>query len=398
MPLFKGSLTVTRFRVRSGTIPDTNPFPWEDIENAISENAFQPAASMTSVEVRSGWSDIFDPLSTDFTRRDAWAFNNYVALGVRVEQKKVPGKLFTATLRRRISAWCREHQRERCPATVREEIREGLREEMLRHVLPTLKHHEVLWSMNEGHVLVLGTSVDLLDRVRKLIPRTFATITPDGPLEWLPASQARALLDIGATSFQADASDTTPDSLARDHEDDDVLEEEETLLPPPVLADFLTWLWYVTEENDGRVDIGDKSVQIWVDERLVFRDTGETSSSVSICTSDPSRAREAKIALLSGRVPKEMRLEIRIEDRSYNATLHGHDLALSTAKLPGLVKGGDPAEILYERMFLYEELHWVLTALFRQFSELRTSSAWWNTAVPAMRAWVKEGSKPDPVS
>ena len=48
---------------------------------------------------------------------------------------------------------------------------------------------------------------------------------------------------------------------------------------------------------------------------------------------------------------------------------------------------GDPAEIVYERMFLYEELHWMVGMLFRKFGAAR-ASADWSPFADRMREWA----------
>lgn len=57
-------------------------------------------------------------------------------------------------------------------------------------------------------------------------------------------------------------------------------------------------------------------------------------------------------------------------------------------KLPGTVKSGGLAEVLYDRMALYEELEHLVSQLFVLFAEARTSPTWGTAVVPALRAWA----------
>jgi len=47
--------------------------------------------------------------------------------------------------------------------------------------------------------------------------------------------------------------------------------------------------------------------------------------------------------------------------------------------------------VLYERMFLYEDLFFVIRALYRRFAQERTSPDWAGVHLPAMRAWAAAG-------
>ena len=125
----------------------------------------------------------------------------------------------------------------------------------------------------------------------------------------------------------------------------------------------------------------------WVDDRLSFRSAGEDKVNAVLTGDNPSTTPEARAALAGGKVLRDVRLALRRDDREYAVTLRGSGIQIAGAKLPALVKTGDPAEIIYERMFLYEELNWMVGAMFRRFAEERTSPEWSGFA-DRMRAWA----------
>lgn len=173
-------------------------------------------------------------------------------------------------------------------------------------------------------------------------------------------------------------------------------EETQAALPGHIASDFYLWLWYRSETGQGRVapempadsQEDPQLIEFWVQDRIAFRVVGENKVSAVVTGDHPSGAPEARAALAGGKVLRDLRLAFRREDREYSVLLKGAGVEVGAAKIPGLVKTGDPAEILYERMFLYEELHWVIQALFRAYSAERTSDAWEERILPNMRRWA----------
>ncbi len=176
--------------------------------------------------------------------------------------------------------------------------------------------------------------------------------------------------------------------------------EESEGAPPHVASEFFLWLWYQSETGQGRVDLGETGgkVEFWVDDRIAFRAVGEEKVSAVMTGENPSLSPEARAALAGGKVLRDLRLALRREDREYFVTLKAPRIEIAAAKLPGLVKSGDEGEVLYERMFLYEELHFVLGGMFRAFAEARCGDTWRNQTVPDLRRWVAAGTARSPDS
>ena len=169
-----------------------------------------------------------------------------------------------------------------------------------------------------------------------------------------------------------------------------MMEDDARPLLAHLPSEFLTWLWFVTEENGGRMDLGGDvgSVEIWVDDRIAFRSMSDDKNRAVITSENASSTREARAALAAGRVVKELRLMLKRDDREFSFILRGPTLDICQAKLPGTVKNGGLAEVLYDRMYLYEELHFVNAALLKRFATERTSEDWHEVTAPRMRSWV----------
>lgn len=167
--------------------------------------------------------------------------------------------------------------------------------------------------------------------------------------------------------------------------------EEPTPVLPHLAAEFLLWLWWSASQRACHADLGEPhgEVDFWVDDRLAFKAPDEGKAAAVITGENPAEALEARAAVAGGKVLRELRLCIRREDREFAATLKAPQLDLAQVSLPQVVKG-DGEEALYDRMFLYEELHGLVAAFFRQFAEDRVSGEWAMARLPAIRAWIAE--------
>lgn len=198
MSLFKGALTVRRYRVL-GTPPDDFRTVYPDL---LQEKAFHEPMGLTRSEEIEGWVLVQNLLDTDFSNLDKWLYNQYVAAGLRIDKKTLPSKLFRAMLEKRVAAWCAEHSRERAPASIRTELKELLEDELYARTLPRVSVVEFCWNLVEGWVVVLNTSEGPNDRFRRRFRDTFGLgLAPFSPLDFLDDEPELATaLEIGGLS------------------------------------------------------------------------------------------------------------------------------------------------------------------------------------------------------
>ncbi len=171
----------------------------------------------------------------------------------------------------------------------------------------------------------------------------------------------------------------------------DVVYDEPTPVLPHVSAEFLLWLWWSAAHSGCRADLGPElgPVDFWVDDRLAFRTPDEGKAAAVITGENPAESPEARAAVAGGKVLRELRLCIRRDEREFAVTLKAPSLDMAQVSLPQVVAGGGE-EALYDRMFLYEELHSLVAAFFQRFAEDRTGGSWSDQTASAIRAWVGE--------
>src|SRR5262249_37326891 len=100
---------------------------------------------------------------------------------------------------------------------------------------------------------------------------------------------------------------------------------------------------------------------------------------------------DLRYALAGGLAVKEADLRLEIDERVFTFGLAAEHFDLKRVKLPELLSEGDE-ERADERMTLLAQLDAALKSAFAHFLELRAKPAWTKTVVPAIRAWLDEGT------
>ncbi len=183
MGIVTGALTVARFRV----LGEPSGEGWRDAyRDRLNEFGFrEPPQGMGKEEVE-GWVQVHNLLDTEFDDFNRWLYNEVALFALRVDKKRLPAKLFRATLDKRCEEWATEREVERCPSAIRSEIKDELEDAWLKRTLPAVSVTEAAWSITGGYVLLHSLSEGTADRFRKRFFRTFGLkLVPWSPLDWL---------------------------------------------------------------------------------------------------------------------------------------------------------------------------------------------------------------------
>ena len=182
MGIVSGGLTVARFRV-VGDLAEG----WRDtFRDRLNEFAFRDPPQGQGKEEVEGWVQVHNLLDTTFDDFNRWLYNDVALIALRVDKKRLPAKLFRATLEKRKIAWCEERDVPRCPNAVVAELKEQLEQEWLQKTLPTVSVTEAAWNLTGGWMVVHSLSENVAERFRQRFFRTFGLkIVPWSPLDWL---------------------------------------------------------------------------------------------------------------------------------------------------------------------------------------------------------------------
>ncbi len=158
--------------------------------------------------------------------------------------------------------------------------------------------------------------------------------------------------------------------------------------------EFLTWLWYFTENDEGRFEFELSSgamtnAHIWLDDRIVLTSKTGRSHEHIIKGGVPSTSDEAAISLRSGKAVKEIKVGLDIDGKGvFFATLGGDELAPKGLKLPDPQDTSDQT-VLEQRLEYVSVFTVALDALFGRFMDERTGKLWDTTSIKSIRNWIQ---------
>ncbi len=163
--------------------------------------------------------------------------------------------------------------------------------------------------------------------------------------------------------------------------------------------EFLTWLWWKSEERGGLVALPEEGDIVVVFEKHMLLEFGEGESNEKlICKGLQTELQEARTGLVMGKKLEQARIQLVQNDYEWNFTLAAALMEFRNVKLPKTADSEDPNDheeregMLLERIYLFEELVRVVLALFKVFLKLRVSGAW-QEELKNVRAWVAMAEK-----
>lgn len=162
--------------------------------------------------------------------------------------------------------------------------------------------------------------------------------------------------------------------------------------------EFLTWLWWKSEERGGTVSLEGQGDITVVFEKHMLLEYGEADYNERlVCSGLQTELKEARTGLRTGKKLEQARLQIIKDDMEYNLTLGATFFEYRSVKLPktaesesGAGTNASEAEtegMILERIYLFEELVKIINDLFRMFLEVRVSAEWPEELVK-VRDWV----------
>jgi recombination associated protein RdgC len=160
--------------------------------------------------------------------------------------------------------------------------------------------------------------------------------------------------------------------------------------------EFLTWLWWKSEERGGSVELPGEGDITVVFEKHMLLESGEGESTEKIvCTGLQTELQEARTGLQMGKKLEQARIVIGHNDYEYSFTLAAALMEFRNVRLPKTEttendKSDNPEEVegmILERIYLFEELIKLVNALFRMFLNVRLGSVW-REELQKIRHWV----------
>ncbi len=164
--------------------------------------------------------------------------------------------------------------------------------------------------------------------------------------------------------------------------------------------EFLTWLWWKSEERGGSIQLPDYGDIVVVFEKHMLLEFGEGESSEKIiCSGLQAELQEARTGLQMGKKLEQARIQLVHSEQEWNFTLAAAMMEFRSVKLPKTAgtegDSNNPEEtegMILERIFLFEELVRLVNELFRLFLSIRVSEGW-RDELEKVRGWVSGTEK-----
>jgi hypothetical protein len=362
----KGTLTFARYRL-IGDLPDH----FSDFFNErIRHNGFQNVWRTTD-EKATGWTSLDNPLDTDFEYA-SYAQGRYLLFSMRIDRKSVAPALLRLRILEAERKILTESGQKRLYREQREGIRESVRLDLLGKTLPVPAFFEVCWSVPENTLTFCSLSDKIFDELQELFRDSFK-VTPCPYLPWDPQTQG---IPPALPNGEVDSQGTFPPGVD----------------PLTIGREFLTWLWFKSEERNGTIPIpGTGECEVQFIRRLVLESgDGEYAEQV-VCQGMHADLKEGKEALRQGKKITAARLRVVHDKTEWEFTFKADRFHFQSMKLPTLPEA-DGEEVdregqLLERIYLVEKATGLMDQLFQSFVKLRVSGEWSSEQV-RLQNWI----------
>ena len=371
----KGTITFSRYG-----LPAKLPGHFKsDIDGRLKKYAFQEISSTTE-EKSLGWTSLENILDTKFAY-GSYAWGAYLAFSLRVDRKKISPALLKVKVLEAERKYLAGNRKANLSKGQREEIKERVHLELLKQTPFVPSFYDVCWSPGENWLIFSSLSPKATEDFEKLFQKTFdqslSPFVPWDPRHLDPATaQQVAFLSKGV--FLA------PQSAPENNQDPSFLGRE-----------FLTWLWFKSEERGGAVMIpGTGDVEVAIARRVLLEaGDGEYSESV-ICQGLHADLKEGKAAIREGKKIKEARITLGVGTDQWELTLKADRFQFQSLKLPaGMAMNEEEKEKegrILERIYLMEKVLKTIDQLFALFLAKRLSAQWSAEEIPRMKKWIQK--------
>jgi len=366
MGVLKGSISFTRFKVVDK--------PENEYLDAVKHYAFNEIEEDSDAEVSSGWVSLIE----EDTQLDAPDFlkGSYLTLLLRVDNRRVP----TTALKNNFKKVLKEKYiaGEKLSKSDRQEIKETIRLQLLKKVIPTTKTYSMVWNIKNGSIVFESANAKVCDMFIDIFNETFGLKLK----RMFPYTLAEQLIDSSLHSSLRNSTET--DFISRTNFPSNYSENVVELLDIKRFLgqEFLIWLW-----NCGRTSTVFKNCSLWCGDRMVLISGEDTKVT---CEGDIIVMGEVKKGLAQGRKMIECRFSIEKEDREYEFTLDDIWMNFKSCKLPKVPLDKDDMDGAFlERMYLLEEVVGMVDHLFKLFIETKFSIDW-KTFVNSISDWLQD--------
>ncbi len=355
MPFERGTFPLTMFKL-------TADLP----ENASELFNSRKAGRLEDVkdETQIGWTGCNHLLETEINEENI-QLGGFVFTNLRTARKKVPASQLKADIKIEELAHIRASGNPDLSRKKKKEIREEVTERLMSEATPQFSGTQVVIDQTDNTVYLGAASVAAADTFIALFNDTFK-IAPIQivPEEFMAEKKMMQSAYNGIRLPNGETDDYTPG------------------------RDFLTWLWYFSEEKGGEVDVKTFGrFAVMPEGPLTFASEGQGAFESVVRKGNPLKSAEAKTALSTGKKLKKANLTFARADEVWSCSFDADGFAFSGMKLPE-GEEMDPASRFAERVNNVHIFKEVLRTYFMKFlDDLETDNDDINRRIAT---WIEE--------
>ena len=152
MGFLKGSASFVRFGVE-GELPEN---PLDYIADRIVSFAFRDIDD-TIDEYSVGWVSVLDMFDSQF-EYGSYMAGDYITLTLRIDERKVSSAILKKFVMKEEDRVRREKELPRLSRSMKAQIKERIRTELIRKAIPIPSTYELCWNLSESTLLFFSTN------------------------------------------------------------------------------------------------------------------------------------------------------------------------------------------------------------------------------------------------
>jgi recombination associated protein RdgC len=340
----------------------------DDAVERFAQHAAPPIDTVRDT-ARRGWVTGRHLLDRNITEESAY-YGGYLRLTLQEAERKIPKTLLKAEQTMEELAVLAAEGREFLNRRQKSEIKKQVEERLMPTMPPQVKGFPFVYKPGQRLMLATASSPKQCDVFSAMFQSTMGypllPFTPD-------------IIPLERTN--TDVREWKPSSFSPEMPD-------ETMETQPG-REFLTWLWYLTEEREGRLDLNGETVNILLDGPLTFAHEGGGAHVIGLRGGAPTGSTEANACLRCGKKLKQAKLTLAKDDEIWSGNVGADEFVIRSLSLPASEELLDPISRFQERMIKLEDFCEMFLELYDQFVKERSEPTRWHETQKAIHRWVK---------
>lgn len=348
------------------SVPDKlKQFAFQDIDDIPQETSF-------------GWTNFDDMLDTSW-KLSPPEKGEYITFSLRMDTRRISPAVLKKHLRVAIeeeTKKMRDMGKKFISRQRKLEIREQVVLRLRGRAMPVPEEFQVVWNPQAGSVYLATTKGKVIDLFCEYFTRTLGLhleqLAPYNLACGLMGEAAALHIDhLEPAKFVNQCSGGTTDGMLG--------------------QDFLTWLWFRSEQGQPFFDHKEVPFELSMEQRIVVQGGEGESIETATVTGVLSSLREAKLGLLTGKKVVQALARIEKDGMAWQSLIKAEDFSIGSLRAPSVERDPDSDDmdaVFLEKAYLVDLYLGMLDDLFSQFLQLRLDPVQWGDEEVSVGKWI----------